>query len=298
MMERLNRFETRTVLTIGTGEASEVYSKEIPKLAFAHPYLMHIIQTLTAIHDRYLSDTPDRQSYAEVYHWSLAASHFNRKLSAPLHDSDYDALWATAAMLGVTAFSSNAQSSPEESWPFKEGSVNEWLPLCEGKKTIFKIANPLARDDSVFTELMYAEQNKVPFFAKLDSSIEDVPPAWMDLFELQDVETREQSPYYSAVLLLGRLVKMVCTRAEMPLFFSFIGRMESHFRTLLDAKDPRALLLLAIWFAKLFNAQWWIDRRAALECKSIIMYLEKYHEDKKAILEQLEWPRRRCELCS
>jgi hypothetical protein len=62
----------------------------------------------------------------------------------------------------------------------------------------------------------------------------------------------------------------------------------------LEAKDHRALLLLAYWFAKVCNTSvWWLDRRATLECQAICLYLERYSTD-VVVHDLLEFPRAKC----
>ena len=110
---------------------------------------MHFVQVLTAVHDRYLFAPPDApKTGPEVYHWSRAVALFNRKLSAPLQPLDREPLWACAALLAIIAFSSVEASTPEEAWPLsgRIPSSPEWLALCQGKKTIWKVANSLKPD--------------------------------------------------------------------------------------------------------------------------------------------------------
>src|SRR6516162_9499846 len=126
---------------------------------------MHVVQTITAIHDRYLSTLPNsRKTITEVYHLSRAAALFNQKLSAPIQASDRDALWATAALLGTIAFSSIEASKPEEAWPLKhpEPSDLEWLKMSESKAVIWNITNPL-RPDSIFHTI--ADEYKTGYLA-------------------------------------------------------------------------------------------------------------------------------------
>lgn len=65
---------------------------------------MHLIQALTANHDRHISTpfTP-KQSAIESYHLSRACALFNQKLSGPILNEDRDPLWSAAALLGAIA---------------------------------------------------------------------------------------------------------------------------------------------------------------------------------------------------
>lgn len=77
------------------------------KLACKHPYLMHLVQAITAIHDRCLSAQVNiKQTMTETYHWAKEAAMVNNKLSTPVQPCDCDALWAAAVLLGVIAIES------------------------------------------------------------------------------------------------------------------------------------------------------------------------------------------------
>jgi hypothetical protein len=72
--------------------------------------------------------------------------------------------------------------------------------------------------------------------------------------------------------------------------------MEESFLHLLEAKDPLAMLLLSLWYAKTSEFQWWLSRRAALECQAICIYLETHHSDKREIVDLLWYSKSSCGL--
>jgi hypothetical protein len=59
----------------------------------------------------------------------------------------------------------------------------------------------------------------------------------------------------------------------------------------LDDKDPKALLLVVYWYAKLYRGQWWLRHRGLIEGQAICMYLDKYHGDDAKLQRMLEWPK-------
>lgn len=69
----VERFKSRTVLSMGTESSQSLYQRELPRLGHEHGFLMHLIITLTLMHDRFLEDVkleqPSKQSEAEAYHW-------------------------------------------------------------------------------------------------------------------------------------------------------------------------------------------------------------------------------------
>ena len=76
---------------------------------------MHVVLTLTLMHDRYLSVSPDsKASTAEAYHWYRGIALFSSKVSKGVQPWERDALWVTAALLGAIAFSCIEERTAEE----------------------------------------------------------------------------------------------------------------------------------------------------------------------------------------
>jgi hypothetical protein len=260
---------------------------------------MHLVQTITATHDRYLSPTPNpRRTVTEVYHLSRAAALFNAKLSAPIRPSDRDALWATAALLGTAAFSWIDASCPEEAWPLRPADPSdlEWLRMSEQKSAIWNLTDPL-RPDSVFHVLKEDFNNGylVAFDVPV-CGVEGIPEPFVRLCGLDGASSRESSPYFVAVHVLVALLGVECRQETIVRFLGFIGHMRPEFKRLLERKDSRALVLLAYWYAKVCKAVWWLEWRAIMECRATCLYLEKWHAGEREPLELLGWPKMRCGL--
>lgn len=256
---------------------------------------MHVVQVITAIHDRYLSALPNsRQTLLEIYHWSQAVILFNRRLSSPIQESDFDALWSAAFLMGDIAFASIEASKPEEAWPLKhpEPCDLEWLRMSVGKMAIWDIAKPL-RHKSIFHTIADKDKTGHPASAVITSRIFGIPFTFNQLCGLNDLSTAYNNPYYTAVHALAPLLDIECDQSTIGRFLSFVNYMQPEFQGLLERKDPRALLLLAYWYAKVCHSLWWIARRAKLECQAICLYLERYHRN-IATHELLQFPRMRC----
>ncbi|KAJ5833026.1 hypothetical protein N7474_001337 [Penicillium riverlandense] len=152
-LTRLSRFQSHTAYTFATTRSTELHTTEVLKIAIESPFLMHIIQVITAMHDRILNNSSDnvKRSLTETYHWSRAAALLNQKLSFPIRPQDRDSLWASAAMLGIASFASLEAATPEEAWPLKPADSSDltWLRLLEGKMALWQATDPL-RPDSIF----------------------------------------------------------------------------------------------------------------------------------------------------
>jgi hypothetical protein len=298
-MERLGRFFKRTALSIGNAKASHIFQDATLGIAFAHPYLMHVIQTITAIHDRYITGVVGSPpSMEEIYHLSQAAALFNKKLSGPIQDDDRDALWATAGLLSQITFSFIEASTSEEAWPLASPGETglEWIAMAENKMAVWEIANPM-RPESIFNGLaMDLMKQSATICGVSEPKIEDLPPLFIKVYDLENDSIADNCPYRATVLLLSTLLSMECNCNTLVKFLSFASHMDPKFKPLLQKKDPKALLPLAYWYAKVLNSIWWLDRRATLECQAICIYLERNHPEEKGILELLQFPKERCGL--
>ncbi|KAJ5627950.1 hypothetical protein N7490_010178, partial [Penicillium lividum] len=149
-LARLDRFRNRTALSFSSAMACDIYQNDVLKLAMQvtdlsiyhtknaltfmkHPFLMHIILSVTATHDRILFAAPDnnKKSVAEVYHGAQGAGLLSQKLSSPILYEDRDALWSSAAILGIASMTSIEASTPAEAWPLKPDDPSDlyWLNL-------------------------------------------------------------------------------------------------------------------------------------------------------------------------
>ncbi|KAF4629536.1 hypothetical protein G7Y89_g8614 [Cudoniella acicularis] len=297
--DRLHKFYRRTVLSIGPQEGPNLFRNVTLELAYSHPYLMHVVQTVTAAHDRILSAPAHQNSTkttTEIYHLSRAAALLNKTLSEPIRPEDRDAVWATAALLGLAAFSWIEVSSVEEAWPLKspEPSDLEWITMSELKSVIYDLTQP-SRPDSMFhkVDVSYKAANNTS-----PPTLSDMPPLFLQLFELDDSSTPQNNPYLSAIKILVPLflLNVECDRASIVRFLPFVGRMEPRFKALIESKDARALLLLAYWYAMVCKSVWWLERRANLECQATCIFLERYHGENELIQELLLFPKAKCGL--
>lgn len=251
------------------------------------------------MHDRYLHDgNVIEQSTAEAYHWYKGTALFNQVLRGPVKPEEKDTLWATVALLGAIAFACVDARTPEQAWPLRPatGTDLEWLRMSDGKKSVMKIADPY-RPDSAFAEVAPLHRKDFASMSSTDYKIEALPDGFVKLFDLGPSSTRQNNPYHSPAAVLSQLLEIECTQQTILKYLAFISFVEPEYKILLERKDPRALLLLSYWFAKIcpYN-QWWMQRRALLECQSICIFLRRYHWYDIEIQRLLHYPRMMCGL--
>ena len=287
---------------------------------------MHTILGITATHDRLSPALPSKLSskippaitYQESHHRQQAAKNLIKKLSTAIYPQDRDALWAAAALLGVTSLSSIESITPQETWPLKnqdkppDPSHLQWMNLTKGKEAIWNLTNPL-RPDSVFHILK--EEYRVMTVDPGICAISELKVEFVDVFNLADhdqshdpsIDTNptgkngngtrnlNPNPYLKAISILTHLRGPECRNGSIPRDLVFLSFMEGPFRSLLQVKDVRALLILAYWYAPLCGDAWFIARRAWLECRAICLFLENVCGD-MGVIGLLGWPRGMCGL--
>ena len=308
-LEKLKRWQGRTVLTIGSPATASIYQKECIKSVAKFPYLLHSILALTTKHDQYLfkdeAGDPQRKAL-EFYHTGRAASLFNRQLA--LQDGsnsgvEHDMLWCTAVFLGSLASGTVDGQSPEDVWPLKDGTTGEalsWLRVHDGLRLLWYLSQPFA-PGRIFNELVNTPDHNF-MMTKLDpviqSGIEGVPPDFVELCGMDENSTLENHPYQKAVRTLLPLIELPFTGLNRLKFMSFSAMMDSRYKQLLWDKDPAALVLLAWWYATVLKSQWYLSKRASLECRSICIYLGRTCPDNVLVQKLLRFPRIRTGLMS
>ena len=287
-LARLDKFQSRTVLTIGIRKVARVFQKEVLHLAFTHRYLMHFVQALTACHDRYLCDMATaRPTAGEAYHMNQALVAFQTILSRPIHDGDRDALLVASSFLGVMGFFSLEASSVEDVWPLVDCDMS-WLNLSDGKKTVWKLATPL-RKDSLWAKIggLY-EEDRAPVLEVADHS-----PSIFDHLCSDDPSSpaAAANPLYKTSRALVPLLDLECNESTWLEFLGFTCHVDPPYKAMLELRDPWALLILCYWYMKMCRASWWCSSRCILQGQAICLYLERFHSDDVVVQAALVKPR-------
>jgi hypothetical protein len=125
---------------------------------------------------------------------------------------------------------------------------------------------------------------------------EGLPSRLTSLCEIDEQSTPHTNLYFLSLQAITVMELIKYNNKNILAVLLFLRHITSPFYTLLEKRDPWTLLLLAYWCAQVLNTCWWIERRSALECEIISLYLEKYYADKPRVLELLWFPKMRCGL--
>lgn len=271
---------------------------------------MHAIATLTLMHDRHLSMTDNLHYcpnliFTEYFHWYRAVLSFNDRLSVlqQYHGgegtaaSTQVALLSTAAILWTIAFCHIEARAPQEAWPLNSTSSDlNWLRMNNGKEQIWKVTQSYSPDPISMTLASMRTHEMLPTpHNNINALLDNLPPAFIRLFNLASRDSLPSNtidPYYTVGVQVAQVVYVDCPIYVTILsFVTFVSGISSEVRGLLEAKDPRMLLVLALWYAKLYQVGvWWMSRRLLLEGQAICLYLERFFSHDADIQAALEFP--------
>ena len=287
-LARLDKFQMRTILTIGVKGVAKLFQREVLHLACTHRFLMHMVQALTAAHDRYLYGyATARPCASEAYHISQALASFQTILSRPIHPDDRDSLMVASSLLGVVSFFNLEASSVEDVWPMVDCDFS-WLNLSDGKKTVWKLVSPLSHDSLWRHAAKMYDQKPLP--------LADIPLDIDSIFyhlcsEEPSSTAAAVNPHYKTAQALIPLLEKECNDDTALEFLMFTCSVDAPFKLLLERRDPWALLILCYWFMKVCRGVWWMSSRAILQGQAICLYLERYHPKHAVIQRALIEPR-------
>jgi hypothetical protein len=208
---------------------------------------MHAILAFSAMHIRSLKAPSQRPSPLEIYHWQQTLARFGQKVAHHIGKEDAGSMLATATLVNGIAFAMVDGDDPCESWPVSSKPNDlQWLSLQGGIELIFHATQPL-HDESAPKDLFTGEIDDDKFNKSL--SLSRLPPRLIQLCQITAQSTPENNPYYDPLQLLAPLLQLECTNETIITHLGFIGSMRPEYASLLWAKDHRALLIFAYWYA-------------------------------------------------
>ena len=187
------------------------------------------------------------------------------------------------ALMNFLVFYAVETEYPEEVWPLSSKiSDLPWLLMQKSMQTIWQLAGP-DRANSFFFKATKDLNEQCLGLPPSKPGIKGISQILVDICELDELNNEENNPYHTAARRLSTLVDNSSNHPGSLRFVGFINSIVAGFEDLLRRKDPRSLLLIAIWYGPVPSSAWWISQRAILERKAICIYLDRYHADEPLI---------------
>jgi hypothetical protein len=295
LIEILHHFQSVASCTIGTPPIQQKMRTRALSLAQDSPILMNAVFAFSANHLHTLRPDDAQIRILAQHHSQITLQLYTAELNSAAHTvSKVDALIpATLLVSAIMFFTSHGAAA--SSFVFSDDPhAADWLSNVCGLGTLLsrEAAKP-ARAQSSWMLLFHPGNHACLLDLSEPDSGLTLPAAFVQLCHIDQESTPETNPYVSALRLLVRMMRETANQETFSKLMQFPCRLSAAFRVLLKEKDPVALLMLAYWFAKIGEIDfWWLGTRAQNECFAICSYLDGWPDER--VRELLVWPMRAC----
>ncbi|KAF4585342.1 C6 zinc finger protein [Ophiocordyceps camponoti-floridani] len=293
----LHHFTVSTANTLFFRPSSpdHVWQRAVPLLAFQQgwPYLMDAILSVAALHLRTLSPDDNVLARASITYSSTCLTAYCSAVERGITAANAEALFLTATLIAFRSAASRLflkDDSDPDAAPDNTRYVlpMAWFHAFQSFKSIISTSWHWIQDSQVVKAVIDSQptwkQDSTPleddsFFAHLldglDQELAEEPP--------QQVSATTQG-YFYAVGVLDWAHKS----AYAPAALAFPAGVSGRFVELIEEKRPRALVILACFYALLKRVQgvWWLNDVARREVAGITGLFDPA----SAWRRHLEWP--------
>ncbi|CAG8893776.1 unnamed protein product [Penicillium egyptiacum] len=288
-LELLHHWHTAIALSLSQNEALiEVFQTHVPRKGLTHPFLMHSILAISALHLSRGSSDSHAQRYTEIaiQHHSLALS-----LCAPLlsnvTSTNCHAVFACSVLITSFSFAYQGLNTMFESMSVNE--VIEVFKLVRGSASIVEKARPWIEQGDLRLLLNFtrcAKQSQRPkqvhqVYAQIKALLEQ---------QADDGQSQCQSGARAVVLssikhLLDAFDAFIASENQMTIL-AWPAMIDSQYLDLVLKKEPRSLVTLAHYGALLhvMAKAWWMEGWG-----KILVNLTAEHLD-KSVQSAIAWP--------
>lgn len=284
-LKLMHHYTTHTSKTLATSVniSDDVWMNAVPRLAFeGASYLADAMLAVAALHLR--SRNPDDQDIVQASHAYMASSlaAYCDTLKAGINESNAESLFLTASLI---AYQSTATRLFVRDDPNSTTSSNtrssynlplSWFHAFQGVKAVVVSSWQWIRHSHAVLSVIDSQpplqldpELKSPnsFFGHLTHGIEDE----VDIEDEKDPQST-QDAYLHAISVLNWAHRSPHTAACL----AFPATVARRFVELIELKRPRALVILACFFALLKRAQhlWWIDGVPRREIMGVVSLFE------------------------
>ena len=278
-MRLLHHYTALTAKTLAatnnalTESAWQIY---VPHLAFSNPCLMDALLAVSALHMRVF--TPADSSLIRMFHGYMASSlsQYTQTLASGVNDTNAEALFTTSALIAFQASASrrfmNDPAVDNEPYTLP----TQWFHSFQGVKTVVLTSwrwlrssphvRPIIAAQPALSKDVFAVAPE-PFSHLLD----DLPAQLANLSNSEAAEIRQAYEHSIAYLNWAH------AKPEKPRILGFPATVSRRFIQLIDERDPRALVIIASFFAmtRRVDDAWWLEGVARKEVSGIMGLLDE-----------------------
>ncbi|KAI1185562.1 hypothetical protein F5B17DRAFT_28928 [Nemania serpens] len=295
-LKLLHNFTTVTAKTLSVSSPvlEKIWRVTVPELAFSSAsYLADTLLAVSALHLRSSSPHDKELIRASHSYMASACSEYGACLSKGVTESNAEALFLTSALI---AFQSTASRifSREDAHDRAAGYYSlplSWFHAFQGVKAVVAATWQWLRMSTIVIPIIESQpalnldlSGQPTFFSDLMVGVED-EIAKFETEPATQIETR--MAYQHAVAVLDWAHGIPYTGAPLV----FLATVSRRFIDLLEARRPRALAILASYFAllKCLGDVWWLKGVARREIMGIVSLFDP---DDEEWWPRLQWPLR------
>lgn len=249
------------------------------------------------MHDRdFLHKGQSERTAFESYHSMSASRLFNHALSEHVYESDPVAVWMTAGFINAVGLFAVEDTDVTETWPMRpEGAADlQWLRLQRGLQSVWRIVSVRMANEVHPCRLKEEQGPGCVGEPPAHPGINGIAPFLAYACKLDEHSNATNNPYYTSAGILSVLLPRDLQGPAAMRYLIFLNTLEPQFEALLRVKDPVALLLLALWYAKARDAPFWLSKRAIVECRAICAYLDQECANDMVVQDSLAFPKAAC----
>ncbi|KAK2022958.1 hypothetical protein LX32DRAFT_170977 [Colletotrichum zoysiae] len=285
--------KTSRTLAVQTPATYEIWTNTVPRLAFGGAsYLADAMLAISALH--LLSFNANDRALTRASHSYMASSlaAYCACLQQGISEDNAESLFLTAALIAFQSTASRIfirdEADPNDASSAYSLPIS-WFHAFQGVKAVVATSWPWIRNSNVVIpiidsmpvlQLDLGATSSNSFFGRLLDNLEDELQIEDDVLAMS---TRQS--YHHAVAVLNWAHKLPHRGAAL----AFAATVSKRFIELLEERRPRALVILANFFALLKgyeSAAWWLNGVARREVMGIVSQFEAT----SPWWPHLEWP--------
>lgn len=277
LLHNYTTLTSKTLAATNNALTESAWQIHVPTLAFENPCLMDALLAVSALHMRTL--TPNDGQLVRLFHGYMASSlaQYTQTLSSGVNETNAEALFTTSALIAFQASAcrrfTNESHFGETQEPYT--LPVQWFHSFQGVKTVVLTSwrwlrlsphvRPIIAAQPALSRDTYIKAPEP--FSHLLTTVAD---------QVKDLSPSEASEIKQAYEHSIAYLNWAHAKPEKPRILGFPATVSRRFIQLIDERDPRALVIIACFFAMTRRVEdaWWLEGVARKEVLGILSLLD------------------------